>query len=197
MPLDPCGTAFHEAGHAVAALALDQSVASLSILGGGNGGEFRGKEPSPAVKELLADAAHPERLFQALADILRPGDGEWAFPNIVMLLSGRVAQRLAGFGDEGCLDDLEKVRVTAEAVSNSKEDAAALLSAAERMAERIIGDRWGAVQRVAALLVVKMRLDAAEIAAIVAAGPGAARRLCWEAAAARAQNFEMLAPRRA
>jgi hypothetical protein len=187
---------FHESGHAIAAIAFNRPVFSMSI--GPDGGETRETAPSPALE--LAECAGPDaenRLFEVVVKAtLSPTDAERQWPRLVGLLAGRASQRMIAGPefDHYAEGDMHQARVIAGAITETTSQADALLREAEMMAISVVTNEWTKIEALAAELLVRRKLDAAQIRAVIqvaSLGPAARRRRAWEQHTAGAQAFAL------
>jgi ATP-dependent Zn protease len=160
--LDDRIVAHHESGHVLAAHALQQPISTVELTP--TGGEFKSVAPT----EWESVPENRARFREAVLQSLGPQHIEEMRPTIISLLSGLAAQRrLVGHDlDEYASHDVELARSTAHAVAPGAERE--LLAHAMEQAEQIVDRHWHAIEALASELLVHRKLDAAQIAAIIA-----------------------------
>jgi ATP-dependent Zn protease len=151
-------TAYHEAGHAVAAWTLGYRPTTATILAAGDSaGQVRHENPFPGIS-LEFDGSDRTRLRVERA--------------IMICFAGPVAQKryrpTSWRGWHGAADYATAAEL-AFRVCGSREIASAFLKWLDLRAGSLIADHWDAVERVAAALLERGALGHEEIASLMAA----------------------------
>ena len=152
-------TAYHEAGHALIALALQLPIATVTI---DPSGDVLG---SVILAKPVNDTGAP--LDRSLTPEDRATVGVW---DVAWSIAGLLAEQLA-FGSEegaGCAGDLRKVAIAVERT----DDAAGTHEwqwrrQTEECVERYLRTNWGAVTTLALALLAKRTMSGAEVRATV------------------------------
>jgi hypothetical protein len=167
---------FHEAGHAIAAWALCQSIGSVSLDGDGGGGEFR---LAPSVGMRAVSVADESQAHTALCvgwrrDRQKTGDHAvpwWVIDSLTVTVAGILADRSMSDNeaesDHRTSIDRERAIELARTVTMSERAAFRLLDIAAYRARRILHERRDQLEAIARELDRRRHLDGDDVHAIL------------------------------
>jgi hypothetical protein len=148
------GTAYHEAGHVVFAMAQGRPVIEVAVADDGDGENFGGTVYGPRPE---SDLSFRERVWNAAT----------------LALAGPVAEVIAtGIENpEGAADDLADARRLALLVCKNDADAAVWLADVRRHLDRLTRGAWCVIEPVAEALIERRRLSGEEVRQVILDAP--------------------------
>ncbi len=155
--------AYHEAGHAVAAVAFGWPVERVLLRKDGSGGCDLVSDPEPCFDDLVMDYAGPvaERRFSGVDyyDNRSSHDFELASTCATALTAREETARVLREEEALPVVNQSALKAAERAVFAEEDAAFAMLEQAEAEAQRLVGEHWEDVQRVADELIAHEQVD--------------------------------------